>query len=105
MLSSLTYTGLPSKAFAQDWVYAVGNMMIPVVAVVAVKIALPFFRRIDATSAYEYLEKRFNRSVRWFGSLSFTLFHIFRMALVMSLTALALSVAPDGFRVEQFDGI
>ena len=26
MLSSLTFTGLPSKAFAQDWVYAVGNM-------------------------------------------------------------------------------
>lgn len=93
MLSSLTYTGVPSKSFAQDWVYAVGNFMIPVVAIVAVYVALPFFRRIDATSAYEYLEKRFNRSVRLFGSLSFTLFHIFRMAVVMSLTGLALAVA------------
>ncbi len=93
MLSSLTYTGLPSKAYAQDWVYAVGNFMIPVVAIVAVLVALPFYRRIDATSAYEYLEKRFNRVVRWFGSASFTLFHIFRMAIVMSLTGLALAVA------------
>ncbi|NND97862.1 MAG: sodium/solute symporter [Pirellulaceae bacterium] len=93
MLSSLTFTGIPSKAFAQDWVFAVGNMMIPVVAVVAVFVALPFFRAIDATSAYEYLEKRFNRSVRLFGSLSFTLFHVFRMAVVMSLTGLALAVA------------
>ncbi|MGI9472022.1 MAG: sodium:solute symporter family transporter [Rubripirellula sp.] len=93
MLSSLTFTGVPSKAFAQDWVYAVGNLMIPVVAVVAVYVALPFYRRIDATSAYEYLEKRFNRSVRLFGSASFTLFHIFRMAVVMSLTGLALAVA------------
>ena len=93
MLSSLTYTGVPSKAFAQDWVYAVGNFMIPVVAIVAVFVALPFYRRIDATSAYEYLEKRFNRPVRLFGSASFTLFHIFRMAVVMSLTGLALSVA------------
>ena len=25
MLSSLTFTGVPSKVFAQDWVYAVGN--------------------------------------------------------------------------------
>ena len=93
MLSSLTYTGVPSKAFAQDWVYAVGNALIPVVAIIAVFVALPFFRRIDATSAYEYLEKRFNRSVRLFGSASFTLFHIFRMAVVMSLTGLALAVA------------
>ena len=93
MLSSLTFTGIPSKAFAQDWVYSVGNMMIPVVAVLAVFVAMPFYRRIDATSAYEYLEKRFSRSVRLFGSASFTLFHIFRMAVVMSLTGLALSVA------------
>ena len=84
---------MPSKAFAQDWVYAIGNFMIPVVAFVAVFVALPFYRRIDATSAYEYLEKRFNRSVRLFGSASFTVFHIFRMAVVMSLTGLALAVA------------
>lgn len=93
MLSSLTFTGLPSKAYAQDWVYAVGNLMIPVVAIVAVFVALPFYRRIDATSAYEYLEKRFNRSVRLFGSGSFAMFHLFRMAVVMSLTGLALAVA------------
>lgn len=93
MLSSLTFTGLPSKAFSQDWVYLVGNLTIPVVAIVAVFVAMPFFRRIDATSAYEYLEKRFSRSVRVFGSGSFLMFHIFRMAVVMSLTGLALAVA------------
>jgi SSS family solute:Na+ symporter len=93
MLSSLTFTGIPSKAFAQDWVYAVGNFMIPVVAVLAVFVAMPFFRQIDATSAYEYLERRFDRRLRWFGSLSFTVFHVFRIAVVLSLTALALSVA------------
>lgn len=93
MLSSLTFTGVPSKAFAQDWVYAVGNFMIPVVALVAVLVALPFFRKIDATSAYEYLEKRFNGSIRIFGSLCFSTFHVFRMAIVMSLTGLALAVA------------
>jgi len=93
MLSSLTFTGIPSKSYAQDWVYSIGNMTIPLVAIVAVFVAMPFFRRIDATSAYEYLEKRFNRNVRWFGSASFTLFHVFRMAVVMSLTGLALAVA------------
>ena len=93
MLSSLTFTGLPSKAYAQNWVYFIANMTIPVVAFVAVYVALPFYRRIDATSAYEYLEKRFSPSVRMLGSGFFTLFHVFRMAVVMSLTGLALSAA------------
>jgi SSS family transporter len=93
MLSSLTYTGIPSKAYAQDWVYSLGNFVIPVVAVIAVFVALPFYRRIDATSAYEYLELRFSRPVRLFGSGSFALFHVFRIAVVMSLTALAIAVA------------
>ena len=57
MLSSLTYMAIPAKAYAQDWVYLLGNLMIPVVAPIAVYLALPFFRRIDATSAYEYLEE------------------------------------------------
>ena len=38
-------------------------------------------------------EKRFNRNVRMLGSGFFTLFHIFRMAVVMSLTGLALASA------------
>lgn len=93
MLSSLTYTGIPSKAYAQDWTYMVGNFMIVAVAPIAIFVALPFFRQIDATSAYEYLEKRFNRGVRLFGSASFTLFHLFRMGVVMSLTGYALAAA------------
>ena len=91
MLSSITYMAIPAKAFAQDWVYAVGNLMILAVAPIAIYVALPFFRRLDVTSAYEYLEKRFNRVLRLLGSGSFSLFHIFRMGVVLALAALALS--------------
>lgn len=90
MLSSITYMAIPAKAYAQDWVYLIGNLTILAVAPVAVYIALPFFRQIDATSAYEYLERRFNRPVRLFASASFTIFHVFRIGIVLSLAALAL---------------
>lgn len=93
MLSSLTYTGIPSKAYAQDWVYAVANMMIPLVAFFAVFFALPFFRQLKSASAYEYLEIRFDARVRKVASGVFMFFHLFRMAVVMSLTSLALTVA------------
>ena len=95
MLSSITYMAVPAKAFAQDWVYALGSSLILCVVPIAVYVALPFFRRIDATSAYEYLELRFNRAARLVGSGSFSLFHIFRMGVVLALAALALaSVTP-----------
>jgi hypothetical protein len=91
MLSSLTYVALPAMVYQTNWLVLIGIWMIIVVAPVAVYVAMPFFRQINATSAYEYLSKRFNLSVRLFASGLFTLFHISRMGIVMALTALALS--------------
>lgn len=91
MLSSLTYVALPAIVYQTNWLLLIGIWMIIVVAPIAVYLAMPFFRQINATSAYEYLSKRFNMSVRLFASGLFTLFHISRMGIVMALTALALS--------------
>lgn len=91
MLSSLTYVALPAIVYQTNWLLLIGIWMIIIVAPVAIYIAMPFFRQIDATSAYEYLSKRFNMNVRLFASGLFTLFHIGRMGIVMALTALALS--------------
>ncbi|MCD4726704.1 MAG: sodium:solute symporter [Pirellulales bacterium] len=52
---------------------------------------MPFFRGLDVTSAYEYLEKRFNLAVRWFGSVSFIVLQLGRGAIVLYLPALALA--------------
>jgi solute:Na+ symporter, SSS family len=92
MLSSITYLAIPAKAYATNWAYFLVNMTAIAVAPFIIMLFLPFFRRIDATSAYEYLEKRFNVAVRLFGSVSFSLFQIGRMAVVMYLPALALAV-------------
>jgi SSS family transporter len=91
MLSSITFIAIPAKAFMTDWVYFWVNMCAVALAPIVIWFFLPFFRRIDATSAYEYLEKRFNRLVRLFASASFIIFQIGRMAVVMYLPALALA--------------
>ncbi len=91
MLSSLTFIAIPAKAFMTDWTFIVINMGIVLITPVVVAYVLPFFRHIDATSAYEYLEKRFNVTARLFGSASFILFQMGRMAVVMFLTALPLA--------------
>ncbi|MBP8129955.1 MAG: sodium/solute symporter [Candidatus Hydrogenedentes bacterium] len=91
MLSSITFMAIPAKAYATDWVYFLVNMMAVVIAPLVILLFLPFFRKIDATSAYEYLEKRFNRFARLFASASFVLFQVGRMAVVLYLPALALA--------------
>lgn len=91
MLSSITFVALPAKAYATDWLYYPAQLTIIPVAIVVVNLAIPFFRQIDATSAYEYLEKRFSRPVRLIGSAQFVLFQVGRMAIVMYLPALALA--------------
>ena len=91
MLSSLTFMSIPAKTYATDWLYFFINMSIIALAPFIIYYVLPFFRRIDATSAYQYLELRFNLAVRLFGSAAYILFQVGRMAIVMYLPALALA--------------
>lgn len=91
MLSSLTFIAIPAKTFMADWTFIIINICIVLIAPFVVAFVLPFFRNIDATSAYEYLEKRFNITARLFGSASFILYQIGRMAIVMFLTSLPLA--------------
>lgn len=90
-LSAITYLAMPARAFATDWVLLLLNVGILAVTPFVVYIYLPLFRRLDVTTAYEYLEKRFHVSVRLFGSFSFIAFQLGRMGIVVLLPALALS--------------
>ena len=53
--------------------------------------SLPFFRSLNITTAYEYLERRFNLAARLYGSVSFIAFQLVRMSIVVYLPAIALS--------------
>jgi len=90
-LSSISFMAVPAKVYATDWTYFVGFICIVLVQPVVIFFYLPFFRRLNITSAYDYLEKRFNPAVRLMGSLSFVLFQTGRMTIVLFLPALALS--------------
>jgi len=90
-LSSISFMAIPAKVYATDWTYYIGFICIVLIQPIVVWCYLPFFRRLNVTSAYEYLERRFNTAVRLFGSLSFVLFQIGRMTIVLFLPALALS--------------
>ncbi len=91
MLSSITFIAIPTQAYLQDWRYFVMAFFIIGMAPVAIRYYLPFFCRLGITSAYEYLEKRFNLGVRLFGSAAFITFMVCRVAVVTLLPAIALN--------------
>ena len=91
MLSAITYMAYPAKAFATDWTYYPMLVTILLVSFPVIKYYLPFFRRLNVTSAYEYLEHRFNAPTRLMASALFIIFMIARMALVLYLPSLALT--------------
>ena len=90
-LSAITFMAAPAKVYATDWAYFVNTFAFILITPIVVYFYLPFFRRLNLTSAYEYLERRFNLATRLYASAAFILFQLGRMAIVLFLPAMALS--------------
>ena len=95
MLSSLTFMGIPARSFQTDISWYAGQLTLLAVIPIVSLFYLPFFRKLDLTSAYEYLERRFGLACRLFASGSFMLLHLGRIAIVLYLPALALASVTD----------
>ena len=91
-LSAITFMAIPAKAFATDWRYLWMNVAIVLMAPVIIYAILPFFRRLNVTTAYEYLERRFNLAARLIGSAMFMMLHLGRIGIVLFLPSIALGV-------------
>ena len=95
MLSAITFMAIPAKAYSDDMNYWIGNWAIVAIVPVVVIFYLPYFRKLNVTTAYEFLEQRFSVSSRLIASALFMLFHIGRVAIVLYLPALAISSVTD----------
>jgi SSS family transporter len=90
-LSALTMMGLPAMSFgSHQWTWTVQLPFLLVTAFVITRFVLPRYRDAGVISVYEYLEQRIHVSSRCLASLSFVLFSVARMGLVLYLPALAL---------------
>lgn len=95
VLSAITYMSIPARAYATDVTWYIGQLPILLIVPLVAFCYLPFFRKLDLTSAYLYLERRFNLAARLFASASFIVFHVGRIAIVLYLPALALSAVSN----------
>jgi SSS family solute:Na+ symporter len=89
-ISSVTFLSMPADSFKTHWLRFLPYVAVPVAALIAVTLVIPFFRRGRITSAYEYLEGRFGASIRVYGAATYTLAQLLRVSLVLYLVALLL---------------
>lgn len=92
-LSSISFIAIPASVYNNGWLLGMAPLGIILMVIWAAVVFVPFFRRVNVVTAYEYLGKRFDNKFRLIGSLSFVLFHVIRMAVVLYLPTLALMQA------------
>ncbi len=92
-LSAITFMAIPAKTFAADWLYFPLVIGAIIMTPVIIKCFIPFYRRLNVTSAYEYLELRFGLTARLIGTATFTVMHVGRLAIVILLPSLAMYAA------------
>jgi SSS family solute:Na+ symporter len=91
IFSGDTFFSQPALVYSMDWFMYPQKLCYVLIPIFIIYFYLPFFRRLNLTTAYEYLEYRFNFIVRLYGSAQFILYQLVRTSLVLYLPSIALS--------------
>ena len=89
--SSISYIATPGKAYSSNWHPFIFSLCIIPVAWFVCKYAVPYYRKMKLISVYEFLENRLGSWARIYGALSFVLFMIGRIAVILYLASLLLN--------------
>lgn len=97
--SAISFMAIPALAFATNLVFLFPIIIYILAYYVQSRLIFPLLRRMEITSTYEYLERRFNRTLRLIASAQCIVFQTFgRASVVLVLPALAIS-ATTGINV------
>lgn len=91
-VSAIGFMSIPAKSFTTNWSYFAGSLTWVVVVPLVIFAFVPFYKRLGVTSAYEYLDKRFNKYITKFVAGLYLLSQLLgRSGVIIFLPALALS--------------
>ncbi|XP_015174184.1 PREDICTED: putative sodium-dependent multivitamin transporter isoform X1 [Polistes dominula] len=94
-LSAVSLLGVSSEIYVYGSQYAVINISYGIATAFVVYFYLPVFFELDATSAFEYLQKRFGTPTRLLASVAFFLQLLLYTGVVLYAPALALEATTD----------
>ncbi len=90
--SAISYIGAVGLGYSTDFSFLQYRLALPFAILVICVVILPFFFKLKVYSIYEYLEKRFNLTVRLVGSGLFILFKSSFLAVGIYAPAIIISV-------------
>lgn len=90
-VSGITLLSIPAEMYAYGSQYAVMVVSASVVGFVLIYIYLPVFYELQLTSSFQYLEMRFDKSVRLTASFIYAISIIIFVPIIVYVPALAFS--------------
>jgi len=99
LLSTVSYLGTPGEIVRNGIGMFTANLALPFSFVVIFWLIVPFFMRLRITSAYEYLELRFNYPTRLLGATLFILLRFGWMGVVVYTSSMAINAMTE-IRIE-----
>jgi SSS family solute:Na+ symporter len=91
-ISAMTFLAIPAFSFKEDYRWLVPSFSFLFMAIFAMVVLVPFFRRITTPSGYAFLEERFGPWARSYAAGGFMLFKILRLGIVLYVTCLSLEI-------------
>jgi solute:Na+ symporter, SSS family len=95
LLSTISYLSMPGEALGKGPVFMMSLLTLPFVFAIVGYFIVPLFMKQKVTSAYELLEEKLGLSVRMLGAGMFIVLRLVWMALLIYLTAKALTIMLD----------
>ncbi len=90
--SSISFMAIPALSFSTNLVMFFPGIMMVAGFFISAYLIYPLLRKLEITSTYEYLHRRFNRGLRLIASAQCILFQtIGRMSVILVLPSLAIS--------------
>jgi len=92
LTSAVTFLGLPGTAYSENIALIIVCIMSPIVAPFILLLFYPIYHRLQVTTSYEYIEKRFGPSARYGVAGLFVLARLGWLGTVVYAPSMAMSI-------------
>lgn len=90
--SAITFMAVPGTAYSENIAFILVCIMSPIVAPFVLLLFYPLYHRLQITTSYEYIEKRFGRPARFIVAGLFILARLGWLATVVYAPAMAMAI-------------